>query len=131
MTATIDFGKRTAQYIALRDKIAGIRKKHTEELAPYIEKLDALNIMLLGHLNSVGTTSASIKGVGTVYKKEVVSATLADPEAFRDYIVKHGDWDMADIKANKTAVKEYVDANGQPPVGVNYSVSFDVGVRRD
>jgi hypothetical protein len=126
----IDIKKRAQQYIDLRDKITAIKKRHTEELAPYTEALHKLNMMLLDHLNSINTDTTAVRGVGTVYRKENVSATLADAEAFRDYVIQSGDWNMADIKANKTAVKDYVDEHGTPPVGVTYTVTFDVGVRR-
>lgn len=127
---TIDFAKRTEQYIRLRDKIAEIKKRHSEELAPYHEAQRMLEEMLLAFLNATNQDSAAVRDVGTVFRAERVSATLADAGAFRDQIIASADWDMVDWRPNKTAVKAFVAEHGHAPLGVNFSIAYDVNVRR-
>lgn len=140
--AEIDLDKRTAQYVALRDKIASIKERHTAELKPYNETLFKLNNLLLAHLNTVN--AQNVKTVsGTVYKNERASATIVDGRAFREFVVANEAWDLVDWKANKTEVKARVEAmeaalqkglpppnaGGLPP-GINYTREYVAGVQR-
>jgi len=129
MNAPMNIDTRVAQYVALRDKIKAIKDRHKEELAPYTETLELLNGVLLGHLNTIGADRAGT-AAGTVYKTAKKSASIADMSAFWTYVVTQGDFDMVDKKANPTAVEAYIEANGTPPPGVNFSVMDVVGVQR-
>jgi hypothetical protein len=128
--STVDIGKRVDQYVKLRDRIKEIKDAHSKELAPYVEALENLNNILLGHLNAVGTDSATIKGVGTVYKTTKASATTADAAALREYVQTHNAWELVDVKPNAPAVKDYIITNRTTPPGVNFSQTYVVGVRR-
>lgn len=124
-----NFEKRTGQYVALRDLIKNEDDAHKERMKPKRAMLDKLNNDLLNALNMVKTDSAS-NAYGTVYRSEQVSATLADPDAFMRHVISAQSWELLDKKANKTAVKAYVEDTGVPPPGVNYNVNLVVGVRR-
>jgi hypothetical protein len=124
-----DIAKRVGQFVKLRDKIAEIKKAQKEFLKPYNETLEQLNAVLLAHLISVNTNSASTDA-GTVYKNEKKSASLADPEAFRKFVIANQLFDLIDWKANVTAVEDYINEKELPPPGVNYSSTFVAGVRR-
>lgn len=126
---TIDFDKRIDQYIRLRQIIKEEDDAHKERMKPKREMLEALNSLILDMLNTTGQDSAKTK-FGTAYKKRDVSVTIADGSAFRRHIIGTGDFDLLDMRANKTAVEKFIEENTEPPPGVNYSVSFDVGVRR-
>jgi hypothetical protein len=124
--------KRVDQFIKIRDKIREMETAHKEQLRPLREALDQLNTMLVGHLTEVGVDSMSIKNIGTVYKARKVSCTLGDAGAFRTYVVENQAWDLADWRANKTAVEDYVrDHQGETPPGVNVNTAIVAGVRRD
>jgi hypothetical protein len=126
----IDIAKRIDQFVRLRDKIAEIKKRHKDELAPYNAALDQLAGMLLHHLTSIGTDTASARGVGTVYRTEKPKASIADSEAFRRHVIGSQDFDIVDWKANAPAVRAWIEENGGPPPGVNFSIEATVGVRR-
>ena len=128
-TPTVDIAKRVAQYIALRDEIKKRDDGHKEAMRPLRDLLDKLNGTLLEHLNSVSGNSVRTDA-GTVYRSEKKSASLADPEAFMRYVIANEEWDLMDRKANVTAVADYIAENGVQPPGVNYSTTFQVGVRR-
>jgi hypothetical protein len=84
---------------------------------------------LLGHLNTVGADNVGTAN-GTVYKTVKKSASISDMSAFWAYIEANGDFDMVDKKANPTAVEEFIEQNGVPPPGVNWTMMEVVGVRR-
>lgn len=127
---SIDIAKRVDQYIRLRDKIKEIQKRQKEELTPYLDALDRLNTMLVDHLTTVGSDSATVNGVGTVYKNPRKSATIADGSEFKRHVIGAGAWDLADWKANAIAVEAFINEHGEPPPGVNYNVTIVAGVRR-
>lgn len=127
----INIAGRVEQYIALRDKIKMLDDEHKKEMEPYRDALEKLNEILLNHLNEIKSDSASVNGVGTVYRTAKESASLADASAFMDFVIANEQWDLLDRKANVTAVRDYMQANtGDLPPGVNYQKRFVVGVRR-
>lgn len=127
---SIDIAKYVGKYIALRDKIKDISDRHKEELRPYAEMKEKLDALLLGYLNQINSDNASVKDVGTVYKTVKKSATVADADAFRRFVIGSEAWSLADWKANAHAVEEFIEQNNAPPPGVNYATTMSVGVRR-
>jgi hypothetical protein len=125
----IDFEKRVMQFVACRDKIASMDKEHDAKVKPYKQALEMLRGELLGHLNTINADSVNSKA-GTVYKSQKKSATIADPGAFRSFIIEHGLYDLVDWRANAPQVEKYMNDNKELPPGVNYSSVFVVGVRR-
>lgn len=124
-----DFDKRTQQFVQLRDKMDEIKKRHAEELLPYNNAKAMLETYFLQKLDELGVSSVAGPH-GTVYRSTQASATIADGEAFRAFVQERKAWELADIRANKTAVKEYVESQGVAPPGVNYSTHVTVGCRR-
>jgi hypothetical protein len=124
-----DIAKRIGQFVKLRDKIGEIKKQQKDSLKPYNETLEQLNGVLLAHLNSVNGNSVSTDA-GTVYKSEKKSASLADPEAFRKFVIENQLFDLIDWKANVTAVEDYIKEKEMAPPGVNFSSVTVAGVRR-
>ena len=125
----VDISKRVAQYVQMRDLIKVKENEHKELLAPYKKALEDLNAVLLNHLNDIGGNSLNTDA-GTVYKKEKKSASLTDPAAFMSYVIDNAAYDLLDRKANVTAVSAFIKENGTQPPGVNFSSTYDVGVRR-
>jgi hypothetical protein len=125
----IDFEKYTGRYVALRDLIKSKEDAFKKEIAPAKELLERLNNMLLHHLNTIGVDSVA-SASGTVYRKELVSVTMPDAGAFREYVISNQNFDLADIRPSKGAIEDFVKAHGALPPGVNFSISYDVGVRR-
>lgn len=127
--AKADIGVRVEQYLKLRDKIKEIEAKHKEELKKYKDTLEKLNAVILQHLTQVGGESIRTAS-GTAYVTTKKSASLADPQAFMDYVVSNEAWDLLDRKANVNAVEDFIGEHKAPPPGVNYSTTSLVGVRR-
>lgn len=128
-THVIDFDKRVAQYVALRDEIKRRDDAHKEGMKEYRETLEQLNSLLLNHINSIGGDSVRTPA-GTVYRTEKRSASLADPDAFMKFVIANEAFELLDRKANTTAVSAFIAEHHSPPPGVNFSTVYVVGVRR-
>lgn len=124
-----DLDKYIAKYIELRAKIKQLDDEHAAKMAPFRQALELLNLGFLNHLNGSNSDSATARGVGTIYKKERKSATLADPAEFRRFIIGSELWDLVDWRANAPQVAAFLAENGAVP-GVNYTTSVDVGIRK-
>lgn len=125
----VDIETRVAQYVKLRDTIKAKEAEFKERIRPYKETLEALNSVLLNHLNAIGGNSVNTDA-GTVYKTEKTSASLSDPAAFMEYVITNQEFDLLDRKANVTAVEAYIAEHGVQPPGVKYNSVYVAGVRR-
>lgn len=134
-----DVEKRTAQYVALRDKIKAMELKHEEELEPFQAALNKLAGLLLEHLSKTKANSVKTKA-GTPYITDDVSVSIADKSAFWKWMGDTDNFEALDIRASKTYIKEYMeeqktlseseDITPTPPPGVNYSVRQKLCVMR-
>jgi hypothetical protein len=55
---------------------------------------------------------------------------VADKEAFLTYVRTHEAFELLDLRANKTAVEEFVAANADLPPGVNWNTQRTVNFRQ-
>jgi hypothetical protein len=118
------------RYIKLRDRKSELKKEYEKSVEAIDEGLDRCEAYLLKALDTQGAESIKTS-VGTAYVSVKSSATVADKEAFLGYVRTHEEWSMLDIRANKTSVDEYRQANGDLPPGVNWSAIRTVNVRRN
>lgn len=116
-------------YITLRDQKAALKAEQAEAMKPYDEALAKLESQALTILNQSGVESMKT-AAGTVYSTTSTSATVADKSAFMDYITQNGAFDLLDIRANKTAVQDFLTANNDTPPGVTVRREIKVGFRR-
>jgi hypothetical protein len=115
-------------YIRLRDhkKAADAEfKKSMERVNTGMEKLEGI---LLSKLEELGADSIACSS-GTVYRNTQHSATVADMAAFKAWLEETGEWEVADIRANKVAVRTMLEAGNEVP-GVKFSSFNTVGIRR-
>ena len=56
--------------------------------------------------------------------------TIADGREFRRHVIGGEQWDLADWRANKTAVNDLVEQGEPLPPGINRSAFYKVGIRR-
>ena len=127
-----DFIATIAMYIATRDQIAEAKAKfelETDDLKALQERRES---WMLGRLDANGATSMGKPGVGTCFVDWKDSATVADGDAFLNWV--HGNWavnkQFLENRVSKTAVKQRLDEGETPPPGVNYTKIKGVKVRR-
>jgi hypothetical protein len=126
---TFDFNYWADAYVQIRDDIKRRDDAHKEVMKPHRERLEKLNSLLLMKLNELGGDSVR-SSAGTVYRTERKNASLADADAFMQFVIANQAFDLLDRKANTTAVAEFIAAHNAPPPGVNFSTTYLVGVRR-
>lgn len=125
----VDIGKRIDQYVKLRDLIKAEEEEFKTKIAPKKELLEQLGNVIMQHLTSNGLQNVKgAAGTASLLKDETVS--LADPDAFRRHVIGSEAWELINWAANKTSVREFIDTNGTPPPGVNFTSSYKIGVRR-
>ena len=128
MAETIDVRALVASYIRLRD----YKKKADDDFKASMERVNAamkkLEAQALDYMSNTGAESIATEA-GTVYRNTQYSATVQDKAAFREFVQQSGDWDALDMRANKTYVREMLDAGNIVP-GVTLSSINTVGVRR-
>lgn len=117
------------RYIQLRDEVNRIEAENKATLAPYKEAMSKIESYLLDHLNK-GQADSVATPAGTFFKTERTSATVADWDLTLPFVREHKLWSMLDKRINKTAVKEYIEAHGEPPPGVNWSRALVCQIRR-
>lgn len=118
-----------SQMVRLRDKLKEADDAHkakTKAARDYKEQIEA---KLLERLNEVGGESVKTSS-GTVYRTTRRSASIADGDLFRSYVISSDAYDLVDWRANSNAVDDFIKSAGSPPPGVNFSQSYTVGVRR-
>jgi hypothetical protein len=118
-----------SKYVEIRDEIKARNDAHATAMTEITETQNLLTAWLTKHLEAVGAESVRTKA-GTVYSSTRYSASLADPQAFMNYVKTTDNFDLLDRKANATAVREHVATQGGLPPGVNLNAIRTVGVRR-
>lgn len=121
-----------AEYVDLRDR----KTEATARVAEFMQmnfqqRIDEIELTLLETLNAQGADS--IKSAhGTAFKRIETSVTVADASEFKRHVIGTESWDLLDIRANKTAVKGFVEANdGKLPPGINMTQDTVISVRRN
>jgi hypothetical protein len=124
-----DLNRLVGKRVALRDKIKSLNDANKLAMKPYNEMADKMDALMLARLDELGLDSASTEH-GTIFPLERWSASAEDPAAFKDYCLENDEWELADIKPNITAIREYLAKNQTLPPGVKTSVFRDLGLRR-
>lgn len=120
---------RIAAYIKLRDHKKLCEKNFKDSMTRVNDAIMKLEAELLNDLNNAGTDSVAVKGVGTAYRITRTNASVHDRDAFLEF-VKSGHWDVLDTKANKEAVKDFMDSRNEPVPGVNFTSDSTIGIRK-
>jgi hypothetical protein len=116
-------------YITIRDKVAEIKARQKNELAPYNAALEKLEGVMMTMLSKAGVESLRTSA-GTAYVTERTSVTVADKSVFMDYITNNSAFDLLDVRANKTAVEGFLAEHQDLPPGLNIRREAAVNFRR-
>ena len=116
-------------YVQLRDRRA-VRKKEFETVDERDkEMMEKIEGVLLVKLNESGSESVrTLKG--TAYKHRSTFASVADRDAFLAHIKATQDFELMDVRVNKTAVQQHLQESGDLPPGVNWREEIHIRVNR-
>jgi len=117
-------------YIQLRDKKAQMKSDFDASVAPITEKMDKLEAKLLDVFNKTGMDSVKTEH-GTAYTAVRTTASVADREAFMEFVKANEEWSLLEVRASKTAIEQFRDSNdNELPPGVNIRSERVVNIRR-
>jgi phage host-nuclease inhibitor protein Gam len=117
-------------YIQLRDKKAEMKAEFDASIAPLNDKMEKLEAKLLDVFNKTGMDSVKTEN-GTAYTAVRTTASIADREAFMDFVKANEEWSLLEARASKTAVEQFRDSNnGELPPGINIRSERVVNIRR-
>lgn len=133
------------KYIELRDYVEAQIRTDEERLKPYKDGMDAISGMVQQHLISDGADNIKTE-FGTAYRTTHMSVRLADRGALlamlQDEALHHDDpvtiaetavqsvASYFTAAVNKEKIKEYLDAKGNAPPGIDITTIQKVNFRR-
>ena len=79
--------------------------------------MNKLDTLFLEYLNDNGLQNLTTQHA-TVYKGVRTSVSVADKETFLKHVLDHEEYDLLDIRASKSVVKDMFE-NGEAVPGVN------------
>jgi hypothetical protein len=116
-------------YVRARDQKSEMEAAHKEALKPVNAEMSEIETLLLGVMNKTGMDSIKT-AFGTAYKSVRNSATVADKEAFWDFVVANNEFGLLDKRVSKTGVEQYLERNSTLPAGINWRQEATVNFRR-
>ncbi len=125
----IDFDNLIEKYIKIRDTKAQLAEKQKAEMARFNSALTQIERLLLDEMN-ISKTEAVRTHHGTAYRTVETSVTVADRELFLKFVREGENYVFLDLKANKSAVKAFLESEQELPPGVNVVSRAVVNVRR-
>lgn len=146
----VTMGTLTGLYIRLRDAKKDVDEQAKAKTSPLVQSMDALESYFLQQFHKLGVDSVKTEA-GTPYKSERTSVTVADNQAFVDWVLSKalealpvppearnavkaaimdsGALAYIESRASKTAVEAYLEETKQLPPGLNRRVEATVNVR--
>jgi hypothetical protein len=118
-----------AKYIALRDRLAEVKKAHDAEQAQYKSVMAVLEGFLLSKCDGDNATGIKTEA-GTCYKSLKTGASVRRWSETLDYIRDNERWELLDPRVSKTAVFAIMEETGKPIPGVVTYQEYGLNVRR-
>jgi len=129
---TLNIQDMIDEYITLRNWKEEQEKKFEEDLKTKVGKrMKEIEGVVHRFLNDNGNRTCGIPGQGVAYMQRVVSCRTADMQAWRDFVITSGKFDMTEMKPHKPTITELVDAGGEVPPGINWTATDIVRFRKD
>lgn len=116
-------------YIQMRDKKAQMKADFEASIAPLNEKMEKLEAKLLDVFNKTGMDSVKTEH-GTAYTTTRTTASVADRDAFMEYVKANEEWSLLEVRASKTAVEQFKAVHDDIPPGVSIREERVVNIRR-
>jgi len=128
--AELTLGQVITRRFELDAQIDAIKARHKAELAPFNEELNMCEQFVRQEMLKDNQQNVKINGVGMTYFTTKDKVTVENFETVLAEIREKGLWSMLTAALSKTAVKEYIDEHGAPPVGTKYETYRDLNWRR-
>lgn len=116
-------------YLKLRAKKKALEAEHKKVLGPINALMEQLDGLMLGICDTVGTTTLKEEGIGTAFVGESTSASIKEPDAFKQFVIANERWDLVNWSANAEACVAYAAEAKVLPPGVTVSTARYMNVR--
>lgn len=117
------------KYIEARDKKSQLKAEYDMKASKIEELMNKIEAKLLEVFEQTGMDSVKTE-FGTAYTSTRSTASVADREAFMEFVKSHEEWPLLEVRANKTAVEQFKAINEDLPPGINWREERVVNVRR-
>jgi len=117
------------KYIEVRDKKAQLKAEFDMKASKLDEVMTKIEGKLLEVFADTGMDSVKTE-FGTAYTSTRTAASVADREAFMEFVKSNDEWPLLEIRASKAAVEQYRSANDELPPGINWREERVVNIRR-
>ena len=117
------------KYIEIRDKKSAIKAEYDAKIAKCEEALQKIEGKLLEVFEQTGMDSVKTE-FGTAYASMRTTASIADREAFMDFVKKNNEWPLLEVRCSKTAVEQFKSVTDELPPGINWRAERVVNIRR-
>lgn len=124
----MDVEKYVQQFIGLRDLLGAYDERVAKERLELSNLKERVLAKLGAFLRANNLENLRTKA-GTVSRKTTYTATVADAELFME-LVKAGNYDLIERRANPTVVQQWVRDHNALPAGVNLNSVEKIGVQR-
>jgi len=118
-----------ATYITLRGQKEAIEQQVKDDLSSIKEKMGKLEAWIMAKSDETGVKSFKTDA-GTAFMSTADWAKVGSWDEVLAFVQTNEAWDMLTHGVNKKSVREYIDANGSIPSGVNFGTKITVNVRR-
>lgn len=117
------------KYVELREKKAQLKSEYDMQVAPIEAKMAKIEGKLLEVLDQTGGKSFRTPH-GTAYVTVRTTASVADREAFFEFVKQNEEWPLMQVAVLKSAVEQYKSVNQELPPGINWREERVVNIRR-
>lgn len=119
-----------ARMIDIRDRRATLKQEFEEKDKLLREMYDKGEAWVLNALSELGVDSVRVAS-GTAFITTKVRSSIADWNAFSNFIRESGEVDMLQHRVSDTTLKEFMESNaGATPPGITVSPERVVNIRR-
>lgn len=120
-----------ARRFELVEEMSIIEGRHKAELAPMAEELSLCEKFIHAEMLTSGAQQWKSANTGHMtFFTTQDSVKVGDPDQFFAYVFENKAAHLLNNAANKTSVKEYIEANNAPPPGVSYEARKVLAWRR-
>lgn len=117
------------QLTALRNKLSALIKEQEAVVDETKAKRTKIDTEFLRRFHEQGITSTRTKS-GTPYIITRTSYSVADRDAYMNWIKENGALDFLEVRCAKNMVDAFREEHNDLPPGINYSATLAIGVTK-
>jgi hypothetical protein len=116
----LNYETASAKYLEFRNEVERIEKEAKAKTAALRAVMADIESWFAAKAQEEGLKTIPTAH-GTAYWSTHYSAKAANPTLFKDFVIANKMFDLLETRASKVAVKSFIEANGAPPPGVDFT----------